>query len=180
MKLLDRVLQRWRIRKAKGWIRPGDRVLDIGCLDGALLREIAPRISLGIGIDPLAVPVDEPSLRIIRGDFPRDIPYPPDSFDCITMLAVLEHVPDSVGLARDCADFLASGGRVVITVPHVLVDHILTVLHALRLIEGMSLEQHHGYDVTQTQNIFEKAGLRLKAKRSFQLGLNRLFVFEKA
>jgi hypothetical protein len=43
----------------------------------------------------------------------------------------------------------------------------------------MSTEEHHGFDVGQTVPIFERAGFRLHAARSFQLGLNRLFVFER-
>jgi len=95
------------------------------------------------------------------------------------MLAVLEHVPDAAVLARECARLLAPGGRVVITVPDARVDRILDVLHRLRLIHGMSLEEHHGYDVGQTRPVFEGAGLKAAAWRRFELGLNNLFVFEK-
>lgn len=95
------------------------------------------------------------------------------------MLAVLEHIPAREALARECARVLRPGGRVVITVPKPAVDRILAVLLSLRLIHGMSLEQHEGYDVRRTSPIFEAAGLRLLRRRTFQLGLNCLFVFEK-
>lgn len=95
------------------------------------------------------------------------------------MLAVLEHIPDRDALARECARVLRPGGRLVITVPKPAVDRILAVLLSLRLIHGMSLEQHEGYDVRRTAPIFEAAGLRLLRRRTFQLGLNCLFVFEK-
>ena len=65
------------------------------------------------------------------------------------------------------------------TVPHPLGDIVLDALMFLRLADGMSTEEHHGFDVGQTRSIFEQAKLELLRERWFQLGLNRLFVFEK-
>ena len=59
-----------------------------------------------------------------------------------------------------------------------MVDTILDVLAFLKLIDGMSLEQHYGFEPGDTPGIFEGL-LELRVDRSFQLGLNRLFVFEK-
>jgi SAM-dependent methyltransferase len=179
MKPLDRLLQRWRIAKAVPWVRRGDRVLDIGCFDPALLRRLEPRIERGVGIDPLASPWRAGRLEVLRGTCPGEPRLDDGTFDCITMLAVLEHIPDREALARECARLLAPGGRVVITVPRPAVDKVLAALLAVRLIKGMSLEQHDGYDVRRTVPLFESAGLRLLKRRSFQLGLNCLFVFER-
>jgi hypothetical protein len=59
------------------------------------------------------------------------------------------------------------------------VDWILAVLKFLRLIDGMSLEEHHGYQVKQTTAIFSAKSFRLLRRKRFQLGLNNLFVFER-
>jgi SAM-dependent methyltransferase len=179
MKPLDRLLQRWRISKAIPWINQGDRVLDVGCFDPALLKRVEPRIDRGVGIDPLATPWRAGKLEVYTGACPGEPRFDDASFDCITMLAVLEHIPDREALARECARLLAPGGRVVITVPRPAVDKVLAVLLALRLVKGMSLEQHDGYDVERTIPIFTDAGLRLLDRRAFQFGLNCLFVFER-
>jgi SAM-dependent methyltransferase len=179
MRTLDRVLQKWRIRKATPLIRDGDRLLDIGCFDGVLLRAVKARIARGVGMDPLAQEWKDGNIEAVRGCCPGEPRLADGSFDAITMLAVLEHIPDREGLAAECARVLAPGGRVIITVPRPAVDKVLAVLHALRLIDGMSLEEHSGYDVEQTPRIFESAGLKLAKRASFQLGLNCLFVFEK-
>lgn len=179
MKPLDRLLQRWRIGKALPWVRAGDRLLDIGCFDPELLKRAEGRIASGVGIDPLATPAKHGKLEIVRGECPGEPRFADGAFDCVTMLAVLEHIPQREALARECFRLLAPGGRVVITVPKPAVDRVLAVLLALRLIKGMSLEQHDGYDIERTTPIFEGAGLRLMKRRGFQLGLNCLFVFEK-
>ena len=102
-------------------------------------------------------------------------------FDAITMLAVLEHIPDSeyMSLREGCVRFLKPGGHLIITVPSPLVDHILKVLKVFRLIDGMSLEEHHGYEVGQTASIFPPPAFRLVCRKHFQLGLNNLFVFQR-
>jgi 2-polyprenyl-3-methyl-5-hydroxy-6-metoxy-1,4-benzoquinol methylase len=180
MKWLDRYIRDLRIKQALPFIKDGDRLLDVGCFDLTMLRLAKPRVKLAVGIDPLATPLTEGNLRVIRGlvGAEHDNGLEPASFDCITMLAVLEHVPDAPGFAREIARLLAPGGRVVITVPDAKVDHILAVLHKLHLIHGMSLEEHHGYDVKQTRPMFEAAGLKMTARRTFELGLNNLYVFE--
>jgi len=78
-----------------------------------------------------------------------------------------------------CSRFLKPGGRLIITVPSPQVDFILKVLLALGLIDGMSVEEHHGYDVRETTNIFPPPEFRLVKHQRFQLGLNNLFVIER-
>ncbi|MDJ0788827.1 MAG: class I SAM-dependent methyltransferase [Myxococcota bacterium] len=178
MRALDRWLQRWRIAKATPFIRDGDRVLDVGCFDATLLAGVSARIASGVGIDPEAEPRREANYALERSSL-ETAALEPRSFDALTMLAVLEHVPSPAETARRCFELLAPGGRAILTVPHPLVDRILDVLMALRLLDGMETEAHHGYDPAETRPVFEAAGFRLAREQRFQLGLNRLYVFEK-
>ena len=180
MRWLDRLLQRWRIEKAVAHVHAGDRLLDVGCHEGELFERVAGRIGVATGVDPVAAPREGVGVRIVRGVFPGDFAPEPGSIDCITALAVLEHVPDPPGFARACAAALAPGGRVVLTVPHPFVDRILDVLIALRLVDGMAHEEHHGFEAASTPALFAEAGLSLARRERFQLGLNTLYVFTKA
>lgn len=178
MRALDRVLQRWRIGVAVPFVRDGDRVLDVGCFDDTLLSSVSGRIASGIGIDPEAEPRSTDGYEL-RRDTLETAELPLASFDALTMLAVLEHVPDPAATAGRCFELLAPGGRAILTVPHPLVDRILDVAMALRILDGMEAEAHHGFDPGETRPVFEAAGFRLAHEARFQLGLNRLFVFEK-
>jgi 2-polyprenyl-3-methyl-5-hydroxy-6-metoxy-1,4-benzoquinol methylase len=171
---LDRLLQRMRVRVALPQVPRGARLLDVGCADGALLRAAAPRIREGIGIDPDAPAGDA---RLQRGRFPEDL-RATGTFDAITMLAVFEHFPESdrARVVDACRRLLRPGGRVILTVPSPAVDGIVGVLRALRLVEGIDIEAHHGYDPRQTPRHFRD--FRVLTHRPFELGLNNLFVLE--
>jgi 2-polyprenyl-3-methyl-5-hydroxy-6-metoxy-1,4-benzoquinol methylase len=182
MTSLDRFLQRWRIRQARPYLRAGARVLDIGSADGVLFKSIPNLAPNCLGIDPtLQTPIQADGYRLIPGYFPQDMPQG-ELFDAITMLAVLEHFPNDAhqSLAAGCAEYLRPGARIIITVPSPLVDHILKVLTTLKLVHGMALEEHHGYDINQTATIFCEPTFRLLRHERFQVGLNNLFVFERA
>lgn len=140
------------------------------------------QVKEGIGIDPYLEPAaPRAGIALVRGFFPQDLPDQ-RPFDVISLLAVLEHIPpaEQRELALGCFHYLKPGGRVVLTVPSPLVDNLLAVLRSCRLIDGMSLEEHYGFNPRQTPALFQNAGLTLERWTRFQLGLNHWFVFRKA
>lgn len=181
MKALDIYLQNVRISKAKKYIHKNDSVLDIGSVDGVMFDKWKGYISKGLGIDPtLKEKVVTDNYTLYPGYFPEACPKG-EVFDAITLLAVLEHIPTNQQkqLAEGCYQYLKKGGRLIITVPSPQVDTILEILLKLKLIEGMSLEEHYGYKPEHTEVIFSNPMFKLIKKEKFQLGLNNLFVFER-
>ncbi len=163
------------MRKVIPHIPQGASLLDIGCGDGALLRRLQGWISVGMGIDPAV----QPSFHLFRGYFPQALPSG-HIFDVITCLATLEHIPEAhlPLFCGACISHLRPGGILLFTVPSPAVDVILKGLRCLRLVDGMSLEEHHGFDTLRTPHLFPT--LSLTRHQRFQLGLNNLFVFTRA
>lgn len=182
MKFLDRFLRDWRIEKAKKYIRPNDKILDIGAFDNTFFESLLQKpIAFSIGLDPLLEnEITTSRYRLMQGKFPQDLPQG-EKFNCITMLAVLEHIPseEQKKLSNKFYNCLELKGRIIITVPSPFVDKILLVLSKLRLIDGMSLDEHYGFRAKDTPKLLNPEQFRLLRHESFQLGLNNLFVFEK-
>ena len=94
---------------------------------------------------------------------------------------MLEHLTDGElvdfgRLARSCT---SEGAVIVATVPSPLVDRILDVGIRLRLLDGMEAEEHHGLDASTIPEILAETGWSLRNRKTFELGLNNLFVLER-
>jgi 2-polyprenyl-3-methyl-5-hydroxy-6-metoxy-1,4-benzoquinol methylase len=182
MKTVDRILQQWRLAKVRPYMSKGARVLDVGCADGALFRKFRSQIEEVVGIDPtLRQSVEMDRCRLISGQFPDNVPDT-GPFDAITMLAVLEHIQseEQPRWATACARLLKPGGYLIITAPSPVVDRVLALLKFIRLIDGMSLEEHYGFEPRCVPSLFSVGTMELVKAGRFQLGLNNLFVFRKA
>lgn len=178
MKQVDRVLQRWRFRMVRRNLPPASSVLDIGAHQGELFAYLGDRIGPSVGIEPsLERDVQIGEHRLLAGGFPDRSPAGP--FDAATLLAVVEHMTDDQidQVAKSLAELVRPGGSIIVTVPSPAVDKILDVLIALRVLDGMEAEEHHGFDVDVLASRWEACGLELRKRCRFQLGLNNLFVF---
>jgi len=177
MRWADRLLQQWRARKARPWIPAGARLLDIGCHQGEFLDSLAGRIGPSVGIDPLAVPRETPSYRVIGEAFAGRLPFADATFDAVTALAVIEHLPARQAFIGECRRILCRNGRVVLTVPAPIVDHLVQWLIRFGFADGMSLEEHTGFDPGSLPSDFGCRGFSLERWDRFQLGCNHLMVF---
>lgn len=156
-------------------------VLDIGCGDGYLLARVEGEKR--VGIDPsLKGESFADGVHLLPATFPSSMGKAVElgPYNVIYSLAVFEHLTESdFLLARSMLPRLLSpGGRLIISVPHPFVDHILDVLLFMRLIDGQAVEEHHGFDARRIVELASEQ-LKLIKKTVFQLGLNNLYVFEK-
>jgi 2-polyprenyl-3-methyl-5-hydroxy-6-metoxy-1,4-benzoquinol methylase len=100
-------------------------LIDIGCGDGRLLREIASQYRgkhlLGIDASARAIQLAQamnPGIRYQTIDLLNE--SIPEKFDVATLIEVIEHIPPDhlPGFMHAAADVLAENGRLILTVPH--------------------------------------------------------------
>ena len=150
-------LARWlRARHAGRYMQAQNRHLDIGCGDGYFLRRSPCAECFGLDKD--------------MGDKVTDsLDFPDGYFDCVTMLAVIEHVPDPKPMLSEIHRVLAPGGRLILTTPKEAADALIS-LYA-RDVD----EIHEIYYTTDTLKELTEGLFELQAHHTFFLGLNQVF-----
>lgn len=103
-------------------VRPGERVLDVGCGYGAVAHSVASRAGaavVGVDFEPANVAKARalfvhPALSFVEGTVPQDVP--PGGFDVVIASNVLEHIEDRLGWLAE-TQRRAAPGRWLIRVP---------------------------------------------------------------
>ncbi|MEK7793997.1 MAG: class I SAM-dependent methyltransferase [Candidatus Hydrogenedentota bacterium] len=101
----------------------GGKYLEIGCGAGHLLKKIAE-----LPFELSAIELSEEAAGYARRAVPKAVitstpieeaEFPPQSQNCIAMIAVLEHVKDPAAILARLTGWLAPGGTVAILVPYI-------------------------------------------------------------
>jgi SAM-dependent methyltransferase len=107
-------------------ISPIDSLLDVGCNVGAWLGvcvSLYPTAKLaGVEINQAALTTAKqnvPAAELCHASA-ENLPFPSESFDYVTCIEVLEHIPSSLRPAafQEMHRVLRPGGRLLLTVPH--------------------------------------------------------------
>ena len=125
-------------------LRPGDRVLDMGCGAGRHAFELYRRgtdvIALDQDADELAAVSDMFAAMRVAGEVPDgaeadvkqgdalQLPFADEEFDRVVAAEVLEHVPDDVTALAELVRVLRPGGTLAVTVPRWLPERVCWAL----------------------------------------------------
>jgi methionine biosynthesis protein MetW len=100
-----------------------DRLLDVGCGDGALRLLVGDKVRRHVGVDGALAALGKAAAQgvsVQRADLDAaHLPYRDAAFDVVTCLDVLEHVLDPRHLLRELARVLRPGGVLVLTTPNI-------------------------------------------------------------
>ena len=94
----------------------GARLLDIGCSSGALLRSAMIHGFDAEGVEPAAQAAEfakSTGLKVFHG-YLEEARFPASSFDAVTLMEVIEHLPDPSALLREVGRILKPNGVLVV------------------------------------------------------------------
>lgn len=160
----SRLLQmRWLL----AWTRRGHpaarTLLDVGAASGLLVAEARREGLDATGVEPSGWLVDlaqrEHGIELLHGVLPH-AGLAETRFDIVSLIDVIEHVADPVGLLRACVEQLADDGRLLLITPDVS-------SLAAKLLGGHWWHYraaHVGYfDRRSLQTAFERVGLEAES-----------------
>jgi ubiquinone/menaquinone biosynthesis C-methylase UbiE len=161
-------------------LRSDDRVLDVACGAGKLVRAIAPQVERAVGVDLSPEMIErarqqtaaDPTAPADRIDFvtgpSEDLPFADGEFTAVITTTAFHHFPDPAASVREMARVLAPGGRIVIgdsvrdTLPAKLGDAFLR-----RFERGhVGLQDEEGFE-----RLLAEAGIEARSSRPVMLGL---------
>jgi len=153
----------------------GDRVLDIGCGNGALAYDVADRVKSVTGIDieeknirKAKAKYSRPNMKYIVGDATKDLTG--EKFDSIILSNVLEHIEDRVGFMKSLKGL---SFKYLIRVP--MMDRDWVPLYKKELGIEWRLDLTHFTEYTEAS--FREESFRARSFPAWALFSNTLGLF---
>lgn len=97
------------------------KVLDIGCGEGFLLDLLSERIPKAqlTGVDVYSLPVKK-KWKYKKADITEGLPFEDNSFDCVILGEVIEHVPNPDFLLKEINRVTKKKGTVIVSTPNLV------------------------------------------------------------
>jgi len=160
MNIIKQITKRIRAFEARKFIKDvsNKRLLDIGCDDGFFINLFKN------------IQVDGTDLKYGQ-DAEQGFDYNNDTFDYITMLAVIEHFNDYKKVIFKCYRIVKDNGLLIITTPKKEAEWIINIY------AKKECKDHKKYFIKK--DFEDIQGFKLIHYSTFELGMNQLVVLRK-
>jgi SAM-dependent methyltransferase len=151
------------------------RLLDIGCGPNRLVASYRARGGDGTGVDVYPWP----NVDMIVDDTSR-LPFEDATFDTVSFVACLNHIPNRAQVLREAHRLLKPDGQVLLTN---LTPRLSRIWHAWAFWDddqherGMAEGEVWGFTHQELVALLSEAGFELLSRHRFSWGLNTLYVF---
>ena len=161
----------------------GKQVLDVGCGGGILAESVARRGAASVlGIDLAVKPLRVAELHALESGVDnveyREVAAEalaaerPDSFDVVTCMEMLEHVPDPASVVAACARMVRPGGQVFFSTINrnakAFLFAIVGAEHVLRLLPKGTHEYAKFIRPSELAKACREAGLDVRQTRGME------------
>lgn len=175
--ILSGYLRDKRLSKALPWIN--GHVLDWGCGSGKLAGSVNSAFYYGFDISDTA-------LEAAKDAYPNHLfnTYLPEqlaSFDCVVMLALIEHIKDPVKLLIQVRQFLkkSSTSKVILTTPHPSMEFIHKSGANIGLFSKDANDEHEALiNKKRMRQIAQNAAFEMVHYERFLMGANQLIILK--
>jgi ubiquinone/menaquinone biosynthesis C-methylase UbiE len=150
------------------------KLLDVGCGENRLVREYGN----GVGVDV----IDWGDVDLVV-ESSACLSFPDASFDTISFVACLNHIPERKEALQEARRLLRDEGILLVTM---IPPFVSAVWH--RLVHRWDPDQSHrehqggeiwGFTAKAMTSLLEKSGFTLVARERFIAGLNSLYIAVK-
>ncbi len=152
------------------------KALDVGCGANRIIKTYRLFGHEGIGVD--VYDWHGPDMVVLNT---ANLPFDFQSFDTISFVACLNHIPNRDDVLRETRRLLKPDGQIIITNLSPLVSriwHKIAFWDDDQHIRGMKEGEVWGFSERELYNIVTAHGFRLKKRVGFMWGLNHLYIFE--
>ena len=184
MPIFTKYISNQRIAKISPYIK-GD-VLDLGCDNAQVLKKYRSKINSYCGVERSAKRIEKlknnhPEASFIQCDLDNERLKIDKKFDCVLMIALIEHLFNQKFVMDQIAKILKPSGYIVITTPTPIGNDVVHRLGAsIGLFSKVAVDDHIViYNRHRFRILSKEIGLELKIHKFFQFHCNQIAILEK-
>lgn len=180
---MDKFLRSFRTKLVLPHVYPQMKICDLGCGINPILLGLLSRVvaNKSVGIDICVQNSCAPNIELRTADLNKSpLPINDKEFDCITALAVLEHLDNYDEFIGECYRGLKNAGKLFVTTPSLLAKPILECLAKLGIISKTAIADHKKYFTkSELFILLQKHGFNNIKIWAVACGLNTVVLAEK-